>query len=356
MYRGTHSRRRRLLPSGGGWSRRRSYALAAVVLVVAGGTFAGRTLAGAGGRPGRQGSELHRRPAGPDPHGLGRQAVAAPTTAATTTTTPTTTTTLPAPQEPGGGYSLFPGKRVVAFYGAPDGGAMGVLGRASPPDMWADLAAQAAYYHQAGFSVLPSYELVSFVAQPYPEPDGSYSYRLPDDEIRRYLSVVQAHRGLLILDIQPGHGSVLADAKTLAPYLELPDVALALDPEWEMPPGAKPGSVVGHTTGEEIDQVAGWLSALAVAHRLPPKLLLIHQFTVDMVQDKAAVSAPADIDLVFNMDGFGTWADKVKKYQMLASDPRFPLGMKLFYRQDTPLQPPATVLTLQPAPSVIEYE
>jgi hypothetical protein len=56
------------------------------------------------------------------------------------------------------------------------------------------------------------------------------------------------------------------------------------------------------------------------------------------------------------MDGFGSWAAKVSAYAALASDPEFPLGMKLFYSQDVPLEPPSAVLALRPVPSVIEYQ
>ena len=46
-----------------------------------------------------------------------------------------------------------------------------------------------------------------------------------------YLQVVHAHGAMLILDIQPGLGDLLADAKALEPWLVHADVGLALDPE-----------------------------------------------------------------------------------------------------------------------------
>jgi hypothetical protein len=75
-----------------------------------------------------------------------------------------------------------------------------------------------------------------------------------------------------------------------------------------------------------------------------------------MVADKLAVTAEPDVAITFNMDGFGATGNKLTAYQMLAADPRWSLGYKLFYHRDLPLQTPAQVLALTPPPQVIEYE
>lgn len=281
--------------------------------------------------------------------------VPTPTTTAPVTTT-STTTTIPTPTEPGGGYTLYPGRRIVAFYGAPGGGGLGVLGQNSPEAMWPKLMAQIAPYQQPTTPVIPAYELITFVAQGSPQPNGTYSARLTNQTIQQYLDVVREHHGLLILDIQPGRGNFLADAQTLAPFLSQPDVALALDPEWQVGSTQVPGQVIGSTTADQINQVSNWLEQLTVSNHLPQKLLLIHQFKASMIQNKAEVAPQPDLAIVFNMDGFGSWKAKTSSYKLLAQDPNFPLGFKLFYRQDAPLEDPATVMSLQPQPVIVEYE
>lgn len=272
------------------------------------------------------------------------------------TTSTSTTTTIPIPSEPGGGTTLFPGKRIVAFYGAPNGGSLGVLGDAPPQTMWPKLIKQANQYQQPGVQILPAYELITYVAQGSPQPDGTYSKRLSNSEIQQYLDVVKAHNGMLILDIQPGRGNFLNDAKTLTAFLDQPDVGLALDPEWQVDSTHIPGQVIGNTTAAEINQVSAWLQQLTTINHLPQKLLLIHQFNSEMVQDKQAVQGEPNLAIVFNMDGFGTWKAKLNSYKMLAADNKFQLGFKLFYRQDVPLENPPSVLALSPVPVVIEYE
>ncbi len=280
----------------------------------------------------------------------------ATTTTTSTTTTSTTTTTEPAPEEPRGGHTLIPGQRIVAFYGAPGGSGLGILGKSSPEAMWPKLKAQAAPYQVTGTPVLPAYELITYIAQGSPQPNGTYSARLPNSTIQQYLDVVQEHNGLLILDIQPGRGNFLKDAKTLAPFLSQPDVALALDPEWQVSATQVPGQIIGSTTANDINQVSNWLEELVTSNHLPQKLLLIHQFKTSMVTNKAEVVTRPDLAIVFNMDGFGSWHAKVAAYQRLAQDHRFPLGFKLFYKQDVPLEDPSQVMELQPQPDVIEYE
>lgn len=278
------------------------------------------------------------------------------TTSTTTTSTTTTTTTIPAPTEPGGGYTLIPGRTVVAFYGAPGGGGLGVLGQKPPEAMWQQLMEQVAPYQQLAAQVLPAYELITFVAQGSPQANGTYSARLSNAEIQKYLDVIREHHGLLILDIQPGRGNFLADAQTLTPFLSQPDVGLALDPEWRVGADQIPGKVIGSATAVEINQVSSWLEQLVTANHLPQKLLLIHEFTGSMIQNKADVAARPNLATVFNMDGFGSWKAKLSSYKLLAEDKRFPLGFKLFYKQDVPLESPSKVMALDPQPVIVEYE
>lgn len=268
----------------------------------------------------------------------------------------TTTSTTPPLDEPGGGRTLLPGRRIVAFYGAAGIPALGVLGEAPPDQLWPRLAGQAASYSTGGTATLPAYELVAWVAQAAPGKSGSYAAKIPDATIASYLAVVRAHQGLLILDIQPGRSDFLADAQALAPWLTQPDVALALDPEWVLAPGQTPLRQIGSTTAAAVNQVSTYLQGLVAANHLPQKLLVVHQFTPQMVQDKPAVTVEPDLATVFNMDGFGAAANKATRYQQLAADARFGLGYKVFYHRDTPPLTPTQVLDLAPAPQLIEYE
>ena len=73
----------------------------------------------------------------------------------------------------------------------------------------------------------------------------------------------------VVLDLQPGRASLLAQAQTYKSLLELPDVGLALDAEWKLQPGQLPLRQIGSVSIGEVNSVASWLAALTARYRLP---------------------------------------------------------------------------------------
>jgi hypothetical protein len=263
------------------------------------------------------------------------------------------------PELPRGGRLIFPRYRVVAYYGAPQDAQLGELGIGTPAHAAAKLERQARPYRRGGRPTLPAFELISTVASGSPGPQGRYSDRLPRSTIDRYLKAARAAKALLILDIQPGHVAFMDDVRALRPYLEQPDVSLALDPEWEVPDGQVPGKVIGSTDAAEVNTVSAYMSAIVRAGRLPQKLLVVHQFTNDMIHRKELLTQPPGVALTLNVDGFGDQPNKISKYDEFSRAPvarRFHSGFKLFYHEDTNLMSPARVLRLRPRPEFLVYE
>jgi hypothetical protein len=290
----------------------------------------------------------------------------APASTAPVSAPPTTkqSTTLPPARPPAtrestlprGDRLLLPKWRIVAYYGGAHGAALGVLGAASPDVAFARLDREARTFDRAGHPALPAFELIATVAQAGPGPDGRYRSREGDAGIQRYLDAARRHRALLVLDIQPGRADFLTEAKVLEKWLVNPDVALAIDPEWRMGPGDVPGQKIGSVQAAEVNAVSGWLDALTARHKLPQKLLLVHQFTTNMIRNKPSVQSRRNLAIMFNMDGFGGREAKLAKYRMLAADKRFSLGMKLFYKQDVNRFAARDLLALSPAPMIVEYQ
>jgi hypothetical protein len=263
------------------------------------------------------------------------------------------------PQLPRGGRVIFPTYRVVAYYGAPQDAQLGELGIGSPARAAAKLERQARHYRRDGRQLLPAFELISTVASGSAGPDGRYSTRQATAVIDRYLAAARKARALLILDIQPGHGEFMEEVQALRPYLEQPDVSLALDPEWKVPADQVPGKVIGSTDASVVNQVSAYLAAIVRARRLPQKLLVVHQFTNDMIQRKELLTQPPGVALTLNVDGFGDRPNKISKYDEFSRAPvarRFHAGFKLFYHEDTNLMTPRQVLKLQPRPEFVVYE
>jgi hypothetical protein len=261
------------------------------------------------------------------------------------------------PQLPGGGRSLLPDRRIVAFYGAPQAHELGQLGIGTPASAARRLARQARAYRRPGRPVLPAMELIAVVAAAHPEEGGRYNTRQQHSVIRRYLRAARRAKALLILDIQPGRSDFYTETVRLRRWLKEPDVGLALDPEWRMGPDEVPGNVIGSVQAREVNATSAWLAQLVKRHDLPEKLFLIHQFTDDMVDD-TRLHERAGLAMVLNADGFGGQAVKKAKYRAFTRSPRkfFHTGFKLFYREDSDLMTPREVLRLRPPPDVVIYE
>jgi len=284
----------------------------------------------------------------------GPKAAEQPESTADAKATPTAT---PKPIElPRGGRKILPDYRVVAYYGAPQDKELGALGIGSPSAMTKKLAKQSKGYQRKSRPVMPAMELIAVVAAASPGEDGRYNLRQPDSVIRRYLKAARKAKALLILDIQPGRSDFFTETKRLRKYLKEPDVGLALDPEWRMGPSQIPGKVIGSVTAREVNATTDWLNKLTKRRKLPQKLLLIHQFTDDMVPEKQ-LKERDQLAYVLNVDGFGAQGLKIAKYKnFVAQAPGFRRGFKLFYSEDTNTMTPAEVMRLNPRPDVIVYE
>jgi hypothetical protein len=315
------------------YRRRRIVAVAALAAIVAVLVFVLLRLAGsnAGEPPSRAGSEEERAQATPTP--------------------------TPAPPElPRGGRRILPDFRVVAYYGAPQDQQLGALGIGKPSAMARRLERAAKPYGRKSRPVLPAMELIAVVAAAHPGPGDRYNLRQPDSVIRRYLKAARKAKSLLILDIQPGRSDFFTETKRLRKWLKEPDVGLALDPEWRMGPGEVPGDVIGSVTAREVNATTAWLDQLVRRENLPQKLLLIHQFTDDMIPE-SELKERKGLAYVLNVDGFGTQGLKVAKYKEFAGQATgFRHGFKLFYQEDQGIMSPQQVMRLTPRPDVVVYE
>ncbi len=263
----------------------------------------------------------------------------------------------PAPVElPRGGRSVLPEFRVVAAYGAPQSAELGTLGIGSPAAAARRLEKQAEPYGTKKRPVLPALELIAVIANADAGDDGMYRARQEDAVIRRYLRAARRAKALLLLDIQPGRSDFFTEAKRLEKWLREPDVGLALDPEWRMAAGQVPGDVIGRVDAREVNATTAWLDQLTRNADLPQKMVVIHQFTDEMV-DETALQARDSLDIVLNADGFGSREVKKAKYHAFTRQEHgFFAGFKLFYEEDLDLMPPRQVLRLRPPPDFVVYE
>jgi hypothetical protein len=255
--------------------------------------------------------------------------------------------------------SLFPGCLVVSYYGNPLSKRMGILGEVNPDSMLARLKRQAAAYQRADSTVhvLPALELIATVAQGSPGRDGKYRLRMPDALVDKVAGWAEREGYLLILDIQVGHSDVTSELKPLIPWLRKPNVHLALDPEFAMKNGKKPGTVIGTLDAAQVNVAVDTLARLVSEYQLPPKMLIVHRFTRPMLTNRAQIRLDPRVQLVIDMDGFGAPHLKRSSYQHYVEDEAVQFtGFKLFYKNDKPILTPEQVLGLTPRPVFVMYQ
>jgi hypothetical protein len=250
--------------------------------------------------------------------------------------------------------------RLVTYYGHPYSDKMGVLGEFDDPQQMVDkLKEQAAAYTAADPSrpAIPTIELIASVAQGSPGPNNLWLYRTPPDVIEQYAQLAEKNNCLLLLDVQMGYDTVAHEVQALLPYLRRPYVHLAIDPEFHVKPGQVPGEEFGSVSAADINGAAATLADLVVRYNIPDKVLVIHQFRDDMLPDKQNIKPIPHIQMVIVMDGWGTPDAKLTNYKAFIHDQPIQYGgIKIFYRQDTPLLTPEQVVQLDPAPLVVIYQ
>jgi hypothetical protein len=283
----------------------------------------------------------------------------------TVTTTSTAITGWPVKDNP---YplpgALLPFKRIVAYYGNLYSKGMGVLGEYPSTQMLAMLTSTTAMWAAADPSTetIPALHYIVSTAQGSPGVDGKYSLLMPDDQVDKILALADQIHAVVFLDFQVGRSSVQAQVPLYEKYFKLPNVHLGLDPEFAMHNKTKPGTQIGTMDAADINFAAQYLAKLVHDNNLPPKVLIIHRFTEDMVTNYKQIKPLPEVQIVMDMDGFGFPAKKINTYQqVIIPEPVQFTGFKLFYKNDAEgpdghLMTPKEVLKLSPQPSYIQYQ
>lgn len=266
-------------------------------------------------------------------------------------------------QVPGGGFRILPqdGKRrYVAFYGFPGAAELGVLGEQSPTETLQRMQPFLEAYAADGSQTIPTFEMIVSVASAGPTEDGDYSFEWATSTFEEWISAARENDGYVILDLQPGRDDFLSQAMLYEELLKLPFVGLAIDPEWRLKPEQVHLQQVGQVEASEVNQVIHWLADLVRDNGLPQKLIIVHQFRTSMIQDREILEQRPELQLVIQMDGDGTEAQKDSTFNQLkvgAENAFWSWGWKNFFDEDEPAPPtPESTMSKEPSPVYISYQ
>jgi hypothetical protein len=180
--------------------------------------------------------------------------------------------------------------------------------------------------------VVPAFEIIATVASSSAGPDGDYSSESAIEHLRPWVDAARKAGVYVVLDLQPGHTDFLGQRHMVQ---------------------------IGSVSAAEINKTAGWLAALTRQHRLPQKVLMLHQFRLDMITNRADIRTDHDeLRVIIHADGFGTAGQKFDTWRAMHVDaPRkVGWGWKNFYDEDLPTFTPRQTIAVKPSPVFISYQ
>jgi hypothetical protein len=249
---------------------------------------------------------------------------------------------------------------MVALYGHPGDTILGALGE-QPVGAAVTRAKQVAaqYAGLVKVPVVPTFELIATVASSGAGADGDYSSESSIEHLKPWVDAAEQNGMYVVLDLQPGLTDFLTQAKRYEVLLQRPNVGLALDPEWRLKPGQKHMQQIGSVNASEINATSAWLAELTRQHHLPQKVLLLHQFTLNMIVNRSTLDTSHDeLQIIVHADGFGPRGAKMDTWRGLhiGEPPNVWWGWKNFYDEDKPTFTPAETYAIKPAPVFVSYQ
>lgn len=262
------------------------------------------------------------------------------------------------------GGAILPFKRILSYYGNFYSRHMGILGEYEPDEVLRRLNSTADLWEAADPTtpIQLAIEYIAMVAQADGGRDGMYRAMMPATEIEKAYDLAKKADAILILDVQIGLSTIEKELPKFKTYLERSEVHLALDPEFSMKTGDKPGTVIGSFNAVDINYVIDYMSTIVRENKLPPKVLLVHRFTQNMVKNTEQITPTPEVQVIMVMDGWGSKDLKRGTYaQVIQPEPVQFAGLKIFYKNDlkapsTGIFTPTEALQLNPKPIFIQYQ
>ena len=204
--------------------------------------------------------------------------------------------------------AILPFKRIVAYYGNLYSKQMGILGELPRKQMLDKLQGEVKKWQAADSSieVIPALHYIAITAQQSPGTAKKYRLRMPFHQIDSVLSMAKEINALVFLDIQVGLSNLQSEMPEFEKYLKMPHVHFGVDPEFSMKGGQAPGKVVGTFDAADINYATEYLAKIVRENNLPPKILVIHRFTQNMVTNYKNIKLRPEVQIVMDTKA-GEW-------------------------------------------------
>lgn len=261
---------------------------------------------------------------------------------------------------------------LIGYYGRPKTKSLGILGQNNIDDLVKKMKKKEKYFEKElenKLDVKMAFHIIYGLATLDPGRRDTYMLRLSERSLMPYIKRAQKEDFKVIIDLQMGTNTPVEALKPVLKYLKYSHVHLALDPEFKIPKHKRypPGRYIGHIYAEDLNNAQELINNYIVKNNLEKKQLIIHMFHKKMLRDKDKVKKYKNIDLIYNIDGHGDPAVKIKIYNSLYNKEQEKIaesGFKIFYHADTRVMTPKEILGWEPAngrqiqiqPTYINYQ
>lgn len=253
-------------------------------------------------------------------------------------------------QQIGGGFLALDDRLFVTLHGRPGDPSLGqLLGESTLTESIARMRriAQERYGSLQDDPVVPTLEIVATAATDEPGPDADYSDPMPVEELTAIVDAADAAGVSVLVDLQPGAASFLAQARVYADVLARPNVGLTLEP----------GLSRGRVSADDVNAVSTWLADLTAEGALPQKLVVVRDTGAIADRDEIAVDRP-ELAVTLGVDVPGTVPEKLDAWAAYRADAPAGIGFAwIQYAVDgSGLQVEDYYRRVDPFPSVIIYQ
>lgn len=244
---------------------------------------------------------------------------------------------------------------MIGYYGRPYTKSLGILGQSSIEDLVTKMRVLTDEYSNIdeNFVIKPTFHIIYDLATLDDGRDGDHITSLRESTLIKYIEAAQKENFSVIIDLQLGTKTPLEAITPVLKYLQYDNVHFALDPEFKIPKHKRfpPGKFIGHIFGQDVNEVQEAINNYMLEHNIEGKrTLIVHMFYKRMLRKRQVIKNYDSINLVFNIDGHGSKASKVKIFNHLYNEENSKIaksGFKIFYKNDKkPLMTPKQILGL----------
>ncbi len=242
---------------------------------------------------------------------------------------------------------------LIGYYGRPNTASLGILGQNNIDDLVKKMKKRKENFEkelEEKLDIKLAFHIIYGLATPDAGRRNTYMLGLSHKTLMRYINRAKEEGFDVIIDLQMGTNSPTEALNLVLKYLKYENVHLALDPEFKIPKHRRypPGKFVGHIFGKDLNDAQELISNYLIENKLKKRILMVHMFHKRMLRKKNEVTTFENVDLVYNIDGHGDPAVKIKNYNIIYTKNEVAVaksGLKIFLQKDMlPIMPPKEIV------------